>query len=102
MLPLTVPQYLYSVAIGASCIIWGKNHSIYYVFYRIRDQADALEMVRQHHDQGGPSYGRAGGIQPRCQTPQEPQTVSQAECPQRAGLQREGVGQGQWPSFPRS
>lgn len=23
MLPLTLPQYMYSVAIGASCIIWG-------------------------------------------------------------------------------
>ena len=57
MLPLTTPQYFISIGIGASCIIWGKNYSIYYVFKRIRDQADAAEMVRQLLDQGGPSYG---------------------------------------------
>jgi hypothetical protein len=57
MLPLTTPQYFISIGIGASCIIWGKNYSIYYVIKRIRDQADAAEMVRQLLDQGGPSYG---------------------------------------------
>lgn len=32
MLPLTTAQYFISIGIGATCLIWGKNFSIYYLF----------------------------------------------------------------------